>query len=149
MSFLGASPIHTDLVVQDMNTSIRFYRDVLKYEVVEDAQIEGDIVRFLSNSATSKMRLTFLSRNKRSTMLELIQFEDNAINAVLESKKLSLNLSLSYLVENLETALKHFRDLGQMPVSPIFQISLPKLGNTQIVFFRDPDGHLIELVAAE
>ena len=97
---------------------------------------------------SSKMRFVFLSRNKRSTIVELIGFE-HSLNVFAESKQKMRNVSLSYLVEDLSKAIEYFKKKNLKPVSDIFKISLPALGQTQIVFFQDPDGYLIELVGAD
>jgi len=147
VNHIVANPIHTDIVVKDLESSLHFYTEILGYTVVENAVVEGPVVSFLSNATSKKMRLVFLNRNKRSSMVELIHFEDQPKGAFHESQKLMRNVSLSYLVEDLTSAVEVFKQKGILPVSDVFQISLPNLGRTQIIFFQDPDGYLIELVA--
>ena len=147
MEQLTMAPIHTDIVVKDLEASLKFYTEVLNYTVVENATVKGPVVSFLSGSTATEMRLVFLSRNKRSTMLELIYFEGSSNDSFASSQVKKRNMSLSYLVEDMERAITFFKEKGILPVSEVFQISLPTLGETQIIFFQDPDGYLIELVA--
>jgi catechol 2,3-dioxygenase-like lactoylglutathione lyase family enzyme len=141
------TPIHTDIVVKDLDSSVRFYTEVLGYTVFENSVVEGPVVSFLSDSTATKMQLVFLTRNKRSTMLELIYFIDGPKEAFESSRKNMRNLSLSFLVENIDKAVEFFKNKGIVPVSDVFQISLAALGETKIIFFQDPDGYLIEVVA--
>ena len=140
--------IHVDLVVSDIDKTIEYYNNFLGFQLMEDCQIEGEVVSFLSNGQASKMRLVFLSRNKRSTMIELVQFLTNSGEKITAASSLKLNLSLSFLVPDLDEVISGFKLKGVNPASPVFNIDLKKLGKTKIVFFRDPDDYLIEYVSS-
>ena len=139
--------IHIDVVVNDMERAIAFYKDGLDFKIVEDVILDTDAALFLSGGAARKMRLVFLSRNKRSTMLELIQFLDDQGKGLLLSSTQKLDVSLSFLVSDLDELKASLKAKGQLPLSEEFEIALPQLGRTKIVFYRDPDDYLIEFVA--
>ena len=140
--------VHTDLIVSDLDSTISYYKEFLGFELVEDCLIEGEVVSFLSNNKASKMRLAFLVRNKRSTQVELIQFLDDRGYKIIADDKIKLNLSLSFLVPDLEEVIAFYKTKGIEPASSIFEIKLSVLGKTRIVFFKDPDGYLIEFISS-
>lgn len=146
MVAIAASLLHVDMVVQDLARALAMYT-ALGFEVVEDCIVETDAASFLSGGATKRMRLVFLRLNGRSSMLELIQLLDDAGNGLPASSDGKFDWNLTFLVNNLEQATTDMATSGLRRVSEEFDVSLPKLGRSRVVFCRDPDGYLIELVA--
>lgn len=148
MSEFTSTLIHVDLIVSDVEKSIEYYGTFLGFQVIEDCLVDGDVVTFLSNGQASKMRLIFCAKNKRSTMIELIQFFDGNGKIIEPSDKTKLNLSLSFLVPDVDEVISTFQQNGIAPETQVFSIDLKKLGKTKIVFFKDPNGYLIEFVSS-
>jgi len=137
-----------DIVTKSIEKSVEFYSKYLKYSVVEDTKVISPAAMFLSNNQTDSMRLVFLKRNNRSPMIELIQFLDSSGKELILDDGFNLNLSLSFLVNDVPDSISELSNDGLLPVSDIFKIELINLGTTRIVFYQDPDGHLIEMISA-
>jgi len=146
-SGIAASLLHVDMVVQDLQRAIAIYTDVFGFEVVEDCIVETDAALFLSGGATRRMRLVFLKLNNRSSMVELIQLLDEANNSLPASSDGKFDWNLTFLVNNMEHAKRALAASGLRQVSEEYEASLPKLGNSRVLYCRDADGYLIELVA--
>jgi catechol 2,3-dioxygenase-like lactoylglutathione lyase family enzyme len=144
---IAASLLHVDMVVQDLQRAIDIYTQVFGFEVVEDCIVETDAAMFLSGGATRRMRLVFLTVGSRSSMIELIQLLDGEGKSLPASSKEKFDWNLTFLVTNLDNAKRMLSAAGLRPVSGEYEAALPKLGNARVLYCRDADGYLIELVA--
>jgi len=142
-----AALLHVDMVVQDVQRAIAIYTDLFGFEVVEDCVVETDAALFLSGGATRRMRLVFLRLNARSSMVELIQLLDGAGNGLPASTEGKFEWNLTLLVNNLQHAKEKLAAAGLRQVSDEYDVALPKLGKSRVLYCRDADGYLIELVA--
>lgn len=144
---ITASLLHVDMVVQDLERATAMYTQVLGFEVVEDCVVETDAALFLSGGTTRRMRLVFLSLNNRSTRVELIQLLDEANNSLPASAAGKFDWNLAFLVNNLEHAKQALAAAGLHQVSEEYAAALPTLGHARVMYCRDAEGYLIELVA--
>jgi len=144
---MAASLLHVDMVVGDIERSIALYTQLLGFEVVEDCIVETDAAMFLSGGATRRMRLVFLSLNRRSTMVELIQLLDSAGGSLPASSTGRFDWNLTFLVNNLEHVRTAASASGLQVVSDEFIAALPRLGSSRVLYCRDAEGYLIEFVA--
>ncbi len=125
-----------------------FYTKSLGLLVLEDCVLETDAAFFLSAGTSRKMRMVFLtSRNTRSSMVELIQFLDDDGQGASSASARRLDVTLAFRVSDLHEATRVMAADGQHPVSDVFEIQLNQLGRAHVVFYRDPDGYLVEFVA--
>lgn len=136
--------VHVDRVVTDMDRSVAFYTDSMGLLVLEDCTVETEAARFLSGGKASKMRMVFMTSGATtSLMIELIQLLDDKDQ---EASGGSRDTIFAFLVKDLQHAIGAMAVDGRQPVSDVIPIELLHLGRAQVVFYRDPDGHLIELV---
>jgi len=144
---IAAALLHVDMVVLDLDRAIRTYSDLFGFQVVEDCIVETDAAMFLSGGATRRMRLVFLSLSPRTTMIELIQLLDENGKSLPSSPGGKFDWNLTYLVNNMEQAKRALDAAGLRQVSDEYVAALPKLGKSRVVYCRDEEGYLIELVA--
>ncbi len=136
--------VHVDLTVADMERSVAFYTDTMGLLMLEDCTVETEAARFLSAGKASKMRMVFLtSGSTTSFMLELIQLLDENDQEASGGRR---DIILAYRVNDLQEAIRAMADDGHQPVSDVIPIELSHLGRAKVVFYRDPDGYLIEYV---
>ncbi len=136
--------VHVDLTVADMERSLAFYRDSMGLLVLEDCTVETEAVRLLSGGKASKMRMVFLtSDTTTSFIMELIQLLDENDQEASGGRR---DVIFAYLVNDLPQAIQAMAADGHQTVSDVIPIELDHLGRAQVVFFRDPDGYLIEFV---
>jgi catechol 2,3-dioxygenase-like lactoylglutathione lyase family enzyme len=136
--------VHVDLTVTDMERSLAFYTDSLGLLVLEDCTVETEAARFVSGGKASKMRMVFLtSGTTTSFMVELIQLLDEKDQEASGGRR---DIIFAYLVNDLREAIRALAVDGRQPVSDVIPIELLHLGRAQVVFYRDPDGYLIEFV---
>lgn len=136
--------IHADFYVSSMEKSLEFYVAHLGFSVVRDAIIEGDLPRHISNDAFDAMRLVLLSSAPGSAGVELVQFQGTPRNSGFHV--IPHQGSVSFIVENLRDLIARLRGVGIEPENEIATVTIPRVGRSEIVFVRDPDGHSIEFV---
>ena len=127
-------PIHglfeTHLTVSDLQRSITFYRDIVGLELALEVSERNAPFFWVGNNASRRSMLGLWSVGTAPIGLNLhIAFEVAAINDLLDApKRLKDNgiIPLSFFgEESLEPSV-----IGWMPAAA--------------VYFRDPDGHLME-----
>ena len=145
---LSRALVHVDLTVADMERSVEFYTKSLGLLVLEDCVLETEAAVFLSAGTARKMRMVFLtSGSTNSMMVELIQLLDDGGQGTSAASARPREVILAFLVSDLGEVVRAMAADGQHPVSDVFEIELTQLGRAQVVFYRDPDGYLIEFVA--
>jgi glyoxylase I family protein len=133
---------HASFTVSDMARSIAFYRDVLGLEVVFDSAEAGEIFKGpeldnLTGCPGSELHIVFLKINE--DMLELIQYTPKG--KALEGNKASDTGGTHVCLdtENIQALYKKLSENG-------VKIHYPpqNLGGVDVMYFRDPDGIIIE-----
>jgi catechol 2,3-dioxygenase-like lactoylglutathione lyase family enzyme len=140
------SLLHVDLMVENMERELAFYKDVLGFEIFEDCVLKSEAFLFLTEGRATSMRLVFLGRNKRSTMIELVQFITDS-GQPIQVSQLKFKWNLSFLVDDLEQAQQYLSKKGFKPLTSPHSISLPTMGKANVTFLLDPENLLLELVA--
>ena len=139
--------VHVDLTVADMERSLAFYTKTLGLQILEDCVAESDAAFFLSAGTTRKMRMVFLMNpHSRSSMVELIQFLDDGGRGASAALAQRHNVTLAFRVNNLDEVARAMAAVGQRPVTKVIEMQLTQLGRAQLVFYRDPEGYLLEFI---
>jgi catechol 2,3-dioxygenase-like lactoylglutathione lyase family enzyme len=137
--------LHVDLVVEDIEREMAFYKDVLGFEVLEDCILNNEASLFLSEDRAGCMRLVFLGRNKRTTMIELVQFLTDSGQPIKVSQ-LKFKWNLSFFVDDLDQAQQHLLAKGFKPLTSQYEITLSSSGRSKVIFYQDPEGFLLEII---
>jgi len=135
---------HADFYVSSMEQSLEFYVAGLGFSVVRDTVIEGDLPRHISSGAFDAMRLVLLSSAPGSAGVELVQFQGPERSPGFHVIPHQGNVT--FLVENVRDLITRLRNSGIEPEGEIAVVMIPRVGRSEIVFVRDPDGHPIEFV---
>jgi catechol 2,3-dioxygenase-like lactoylglutathione lyase family enzyme len=145
---LATTLVHVDITVADMERSLAFYAESLGLLVLEDCVVDSDAAFFLSGGTSRKMRMVFLMNpNSRSSLVELIQFLDDGGRGAATASARRQDVTLAFRVSDLGEVARVMAADGRHPVSDVFRMQLSQLGQAQVVFYRDPDGRLLEFVA--
>jgi catechol 2,3-dioxygenase-like lactoylglutathione lyase family enzyme len=141
MHVQNGAPIFVALVVRDIDKSVGFYRDTLGMEEVKQVVV--------SNEKSAKGRFAgkgFQFRTFRlgPLALKLVQVQ----GAPAETRGLVDTHAgvryLAFVVDDLDSTYKDLLERGVEFASGILPPE-PEAGIGRLVFFRDPDGNLLEL----
>ena len=138
---------HSVIAVGDLGASLRFYRDGLGLDVLQDRKVEGDWPA-LFDGPSRTLHAVFLGDahvpDVSAGVLELIEFPDSSIPTSLSDPAPTTGLfQLSFFVD-VEATLKKLADLGLGGPPRRVAQSTPN-GPITIATVRDPDGVLVLL----
>lgn len=135
--------LHVDIFVNSMDEMLEFYVDKLGMKIVDDNVLTGDLVRFVSNNQHDTYRVVLLKASPMGTMIELIEY--------LSEEKKEIDMSgprttITLLVTSLAEEMERLQKKGMQPLSKVFSVSFPVAGESDIVFYEDPEKNKIELL---
>ncbi|MCX8129440.1 MAG: VOC family protein [Clostridia bacterium] len=135
--------LHVDIFVDSMEKMLKFYVDLLGMQVIDDAVLKGDLVRFVSKNKYDAYRVVLLQVSKMGSMVELIEYLGDSSCSLKKAKE---PVTITILVSSIELKIKQLQNYGIYPVSDVFQVELPRVGKSRIVFYEDPEGNMIEFL---
>jgi glyoxylase I family protein len=129
---------HVCIAVSDAEASLRFYRDVLGFDVFFDVELEGPPMEVVTGEAGACGRM--IGGVLGGTVVELLEFKHRSFARRPETALGYTNISLS--VGDVDAALAAITAAGVQPEQQPVDI-----GGVRMFFVRDPDGTPIEFVA--
>ena len=141
---------HIGITVTDLNRSINFYENILGLKFQGEITMKGKEGDLLFNKKNCEARIAYLNstENSISPPVELIQFinEDIKIDKA-ELDKTSIS-EICFQVEDIDKIYKRLLDKGVQFLSEPqdFDFSKFGFGKSRAVYFRDPDGIILELI---
>jgi catechol 2,3-dioxygenase-like lactoylglutathione lyase family enzyme len=137
---------HIAVTVSDTERSLRFYRDALGLEQVEQHQLDGARIELALGVAGAKAQSTRLAvKGTPSILIDLMEFRTPVKEPVLAPTGAVGSTHFALAVENLPEVYERLRSQGIEFVSEPVTFELTE-GSVTVVFTRDPDGNIVELV---
>jgi catechol 2,3-dioxygenase-like lactoylglutathione lyase family enzyme len=136
---------HVGIAVRDLEASARFYRDGLGFTVLMEQTFDKDWKR-LVDSPCSRMHAVILARpDHPGSAIELIAFEDGIARTPRSGPPTGIFL-MAFEIADVEAAKARLSALGFGD----FEQEHSDIGGHRlhVTFVRDPDGNVVELVAA-
>lgn len=134
---------HTGITVTSLEPALVFYRDLLGLKVVKDFVEEGTYIDTLSGFGSIKLRMVKLVDDYGS-MIELLQYLSHP--EIVTGHRMLCAVGISHMafeVDDLDETYERLVRLG-VPFNSIPCVSPDSYA--KVVFCRDPDGNLVELV---
>jgi catechol 2,3-dioxygenase-like lactoylglutathione lyase family enzyme len=138
------------MVVSDMPRSIAFFRDVLTFEKISDVEVTGDAYERLQGVFGLRLRIVRMKLGDES--LDLMQYlapEGRPVPADSRSNDLWFQ-HVAIIVSDMDAAYARLRAHNVRHASAGPQ-RLPdwntNAGGIQAFYFKDPDGHALEILA--
>lgn len=142
---------HVNIVVTDMERSVRFYESALCLRRSFEKMLVGAWIETVTGLPGARAQCVFLATDDPGTRLELIQYL-RPTGEALAPASLPYTVGVrhfGFLVDDLEAAVRRLRAAGAVllsdPVEVPFQVS--DLGRKHLCYFHDPDGVLLEVAA--
>ena len=138
---------HVGLTVADIERSIVFYRDVLGMTLIRRRpQVTADYITQQTGYAGVEMSVaSFEMASGSRQSLEVVQYLTHAGEPSDQSTNRPGNSHLCLLVDDLRTACDAMRADGvRFKSEPVTITAGPNEGGL-VVYFSDPDGHVLEL----
>lgn len=129
---------HVCIAVSDAEASLRFYRDVLGFDVFFDVELEGPPMEVVTGEEGARGRM--IGGMLGGTVVELLEFKHRDFARRPENTLGYTNISLS--VGDIDAAVAAISAAGVQPEQQPVDI-----GGVRMFFIRDPDGTPIEFVS--
>jgi len=157
---------HVNLVVHDLDLMVRFYCEVLGLEQAKQVLIEGewidrtvglsgvraDVVYLHPPPPELPPELSLAGSPLSSTRLELIRYHAPIAERPggIDQPNCPGLRHLAFAVDDIDAAVQRLRDAGVTPVSdvqmvPSSQVKYEGSARKRLVYFRDPEGNVLEL----
>jgi len=142
--FLGID--HTAIVVEDTDSSLMFYRDLLGLRVVGESENYGSEQEHLNNVSGAHLRITSL-RSQRGPGIELLEYLSPRNGHPYPADERSNDIvhrQTEVVTSDAQTAAQKFASaLTKFVSSAVVTESDGQLGFRNAFLVRDPDGHAI------
>ena len=134
---------HTGIVVNDMDRSLVFWRDVMGLKVAADFWEEGEFIDTVQHLQGVKLHMIKLTAPDGS-MIELLKDEAHPAPPPQHNRLCDRGVRhIAFTVENVQqswdTLREHSCELLSRPI-------VAPDGKARLFFARDPEGNLLELV---
>src|SRR5215471_18091905 len=141
---------HTAIVVRNTEDSLKFYRDVLGLTVVGESENYGPEQEHLNHVFGARLRITTL-RAAAGPAIECLEYlaprDGRPFPADARANDL-VHWQTTLIARDLESTAHQVRAGTFSLVSPgIVTLAASQLGFTQGILVRDPDGHVMQLIA--
>ena len=142
---------HVNLVVRDLDVMIAFYTEVLTLQVTKRVAIHGDWVDRVVGLQGVDAEVVYLESDG-DTWIELIHYRAPAGKTAdgVEWPNTYGIRHLAFRVADMDTTVAALRQagvtlLGHVETVPTAQVTYTEDVRKRLVYFRDPEGNLLEL----
>ena len=143
---------HVNLIVEDMQAMIFFYRDVLGLRLTKQASISGKWIENLTGFAKVEADVGYLEA-RAGAGVELIRYRtpEGPRPTGLGDPNTKGIRHIAFRVEDLDAVVAAMKAAGGRFLSDVQQVSAAQVDyadqRKRIVYCRDPEGNLLELCA--
>lgn len=144
--------LHFSFTVSDIDRSIDWYTGVLGLELVHRQRGDNDYTRTLVGMPdavieAAQFRVPGVNPGRSTHMLELVQYEAPAPNAVLDLSTNNVGAAhLAFIVEDIQAEYERLCAEGVEFRNPPVTVTAGANAGGAACYFRDPDGITLELM---
>ncbi len=133
---------HTGIIVQNMDESLRFYKDILGLELIQEFTDDSDYINKITGINNGVAHFNKL-KMQDGTVLELLQYPTHPT----QKHNLGiLNVGVCHVALRVENALEAHKSLVKKGIKVLSEPVLSSEGIAKVFFCIDPDGVRVELV---
>lgn len=144
-----SSVIHIGITVTDIERSVAFYRDVLGFDYQGELLMEGKETDILFQKEGCKARVAYLNPDRyKGAQVELIQFVSHDVEKQSTDLFRTSISEICFSTDDIDGEYKRLCSEGVEFLSgpKEFDFSNYGFGKSKAVYFRDPDGNILELI---
>lgn len=142
---------HINLVVSDLERSVKFYTEVLGFRVTRRARLKGDWIESIIGLKGINATGVYIVAPVGEPRLELLCF-DNPREDAVSANSMATTIGVRHIalrVEDIQKAVKRLKEAGvkiiSEPVVVPATVITHDAGHKILCYFHDPDGILLEL----
>ncbi len=140
---MDATAHHVGITVRDLDRTVEFYRDALGLTVVDRFAVEGEAFADAVDVAGASGRFAHLAASEGDTRVELVEYdsEGEPVDEPTLNRPGAAHVGLA--VPDVDAAFEELPEDAETLSEPRTTGS-----GTRILFVRDPEGNLVELLDA-
>jgi len=142
---------HINLVVSDLERSVKFYTELLGFREFRRAHLEGEWIESIIGFKDVSADVAYVIAPEGEPRLELLCF-DTPRGKALPEHSLANTLGLRHIalrVDDIHEVARHLKEAGvkifSTPVAVPTGVITHDTGHKTLCYFLDPDGILLEL----
>lgn len=139
---------HTGVVVRDMEKMIAFYCEVFGFRLILDTMVGGKETDNIVDFAVERERIVVLQLGE--TQIELLEYRPSGRDYPEDYRSNDLfGVHLAFLTDDMERDYALLKAKGMKIISRGPQRipdEHPLFAGTKVLYFRDPEGHPLELL---
>ena len=133
---------HTGIIVKNMDLSLKFYKDLLGLEIIQDFTDSSDYINKITGIINGTAHFVKL-KMQDNTVLELLEYPTHRT----EPHGLSIiNVGIAHIALRVDSAEKMYHYLKTNGVNVLSEPVLSSEGFAKVFFCLDPDNVRVELV---
>jgi catechol 2,3-dioxygenase-like lactoylglutathione lyase family enzyme len=145
-NFRIISADHTGITVSDLDRSLAFWRDVLGFEFSHTAHQTGELAEEITGVPDAEIKLAVL-RAPGGHKIELLQYLAPSDRKLARLRPCDVGfVHVALLVDDLDAVLKNIADSGWKAAGKPQTLKTGPNAGKRVVYVRDPDGAMIELM---
>ncbi len=142
--------IHVGITVSDMDKSVHFYQNILGLKYQGELEMSGDEADILFGKKNCSVKVKYFNGGDdiKCPPVELIQFLNEPTNKDDASLFKTSISEICFCVSDIEKVYQHLLDHEVECISSPQYFDFSKYGfkNSKVLYFKDPDGIILELV---
>lgn len=142
---------HLNIVVSDLERSVKFYTKVLGFEQTNSAHLEGDWVESIVGLKGVSADVAFIVAPTGEPRIELLCYKSPTGESIPENS-LANTVGLRHIalrVDDIHSSAQKLKDAGvnllSEPVTVPTSVINHDAGHKMLCYFYDPDGVLLEI----
>ena len=136
---------HTGFTVADLEQSLRFWQDVLGFELSHRAHQTGELAREITGVAGAEISLAVLKAPGHR--IELLEYHAPPDRKRCEVRPCDVGSAhIAFQVDNLDAVLSRIAASGWKTAGEPQTLTRGPNAGRRVVYVRDPDGTTIELM---
>ncbi len=142
---------HVNIVVADIERSVRFYSSFLGLKRGFEATLVGEWIERVTGVAGAHARCVFMEPEGGGVRLELLQYL-NPAGTYREVNSLPHTLGIrhvAFVVDDIEALVNQLRNANVPLISDPVEVpfAVGAMGRKRLCYFHDPDGTLLEVAS--
>lgn len=133
---------HTGIVVNDLDASLHFYRDLLGFQIAKQMEESGDYIDKISSLRNAKVTTVKMAMPD-GQMIELLLYHSHPRE---QTPRDICDIGITHIALTVDDLISEYDRLKGEGITFNAQPQLSPDGYAKVTFCRAPEGTLIELV---
>ena len=140
---------HINIVAKDWKKLANFYIEVFNCEIIPpERDLSGDWLDRLTGISSAKIEgahLLLPGAKGEGPTLEIFQYKETVKNIDREINRQGFS-HIAFAVDDVERCLARLKEKGGTTVGELVTGHVENVGNIKVVYARDPEGNIIEIL---